>query len=471
MSTYNRVVAADETTNSLAPAVRARLATEMADDTSEVGASLSGTFVKYAPAPSGGDDQAAIQTVLDAASPGDTVMLHPGTYLVNLAAHPVTATYSCALAIPSGVRLVGAGMGATTIKLIANQTLGVSNTNGPAIIYNRTLTGGDEDIWIQDLTVDGNGANQTLLQNGIIFVRTRGGGCTRVRVKNVKGTTNFPPNETMHFDTQLGMDTSYTDCEAVGTAGTQGSGFSCNRATLVRYTGCTARGMSAGMGFTNWASQLVSHVNCYAYENYSNGFNSEEGQDVSYTGCHAGGEIAAGGDYYVAGTSLGNTGSGFAINGTKNAVLTSCVSRKNQTGISLVEGTNGAAGRINTCVFNDNTTSGVNANTAATLLRWFIDASTVCEGNTVAAYSLPTGYNTGPGAQISTAPTVPATTVSLVNPYPFRVSVYILTGQPTSLLRVNGADLNTSTEHIILDPGMDIAFWYSTAPTWIWFAL
>jgi len=44
VSTYNRVVAADETA-SLAPAVRARLATEMADPASDVGASLSGTFV------------------------------------------------------------------------------------------------------------------------------------------------------------------------------------------------------------------------------------------------------------------------------------------------------------------------------------------------------------------------------------------------------------------------------------------
>ena len=43
MSTYNRVVAADENA-SLAPTVRARLATEMADGTSEVGAYLSDTF-------------------------------------------------------------------------------------------------------------------------------------------------------------------------------------------------------------------------------------------------------------------------------------------------------------------------------------------------------------------------------------------------------------------------------------------
>jgi len=44
VSTYNRVVAADSSA-SLAPTVRARLATEMADPTSEVGAYLSGTFM------------------------------------------------------------------------------------------------------------------------------------------------------------------------------------------------------------------------------------------------------------------------------------------------------------------------------------------------------------------------------------------------------------------------------------------
>jgi len=43
VSTYNRVVAADSSA-SLAPTVRARLATEMADPTSDVGASLSNTF-------------------------------------------------------------------------------------------------------------------------------------------------------------------------------------------------------------------------------------------------------------------------------------------------------------------------------------------------------------------------------------------------------------------------------------------
>ena len=66
MSTYNRVVAADETA-SLAPAIRARLATEMADPTSEVGASLSDTFVEHLGQSSGTDDTTTIQAALTSA--------------------------------------------------------------------------------------------------------------------------------------------------------------------------------------------------------------------------------------------------------------------------------------------------------------------------------------------------------------------------------------------------------------------
>ena len=56
MSTYNRVVAADETA-SLAPTVRARLATEMADPTSEVGAAGAATFATLNASNSFNDEQ------------------------------------------------------------------------------------------------------------------------------------------------------------------------------------------------------------------------------------------------------------------------------------------------------------------------------------------------------------------------------------------------------------------------------
>ena len=68
MSTYNRVVAADSSA-SLAPTVRARLATEMADPTSEVGTALASTF---APRPSWATSNGAYDVTLDAYN------LHPG---------------------------------------------------------------------------------------------------------------------------------------------------------------------------------------------------------------------------------------------------------------------------------------------------------------------------------------------------------------------------------------------------------
>ena len=74
MSTYNRVVAADETA-SLAPTVRARLATEMADPATEVGASLSGTFARGSQLPSGRRRVAFI---------GDSITAGGGTYSATI---------------------------------------------------------------------------------------------------------------------------------------------------------------------------------------------------------------------------------------------------------------------------------------------------------------------------------------------------------------------------------------------------
>ena len=97
MSTYNRVVAADETTNSLAPAVRARLATEMADPTSEVGGvvviqgALAFNVKDYGATGDGTtDDTTAIQATLDACNTagGGVVFLPRGTYKCTATLNP-----------------------------------------------------------------------------------------------------------------------------------------------------------------------------------------------------------------------------------------------------------------------------------------------------------------------------------------------------------------------------------------------
>lgn len=421
------------------------------------------------------DARAVIQAMLDAANPGDVVSLPPGSFLLTLAEVAGFAGYYAGLTIPSGVTLAGSGQSATTLTLAANQTPSMAAGDGVSIIYNADLDGsGDVGVEVRDLTIDGNAANQgTATHNGISWVRTRGARCRRVTVKNVRGQGNAPPDESFHFDTQLGLDTGYLDCTALGDAGSTASGFSANNATAVRYHGCDAYGMTEGMGFTHHECEIVSYLGCHAYLNGDNGFNSEESQGVSYTACHAGGEVASGSSPWplAAGTSLGNTASGFVVNGTRNALLTSCTARKNATGLSIVEGTAGASGRLLGCAITDNTTAGVSCSTAATLLRWQVDNSSIVDNNNGGAteYNLPTGWTAGPGNELTT-PAIPASGVAYANPYPFAVTVYITAPGTIALLRVNGADIDTGAKSLRLLPGMTVTIFYSAAPSWLWFA-
>ena len=109
MSTFNRVVAAHETTSSLPAAVRARLATEMADPTSDVGASLSGMFMSSVILAGAGidstgttDSTSALQSLITA-NPGTTLFLPAGTYLTT--GLTMAATDTALLANPGSVTL------------------------------------------------------------------------------------------------------------------------------------------------------------------------------------------------------------------------------------------------------------------------------------------------------------------------------------------------------------------------------
>lgn len=433
---------------------------------------LAGATLHSQAATDGTDARATLAAELaTAATFGVDLLLPQGEVSVSMAAVTGFPGYYAGLVVPAGVTLRGRGRGGSVIKLLPSQPYNNSTGDGASVIYNETLSGGDENITLRDFTVDGNAANQTGDHNGITLVRTRGARLTRVQVKNVRGTGNVPPGETFHFDTQLGIDTTYTDCDALADSGVQtASGFSANNATGVSYTGCTARGMADGMGFTHYECEQVSHSGCRAYSCGSNGFNSEESRDVAFTACHAGGEIATGTTPFpsAAGTSLGNTGSGFVIVGSQNVMLSGCTARRNGGGgLTLVEGTAGASGRVAACAFTENVL-GVSAATAATLLRWLFGAETIVSGNTTAQWDLPGGYQGGPGVQIAPTPAQGGDGVAVPNPYPWRVSVYIVSGTP-GLLRVNDADIQVDTRHIILDPGMTIKVWGTY--TWLWFAL
>lgn len=420
----------------------------------------------------GSDARATLATeIANCVTNGLDLILPAGTISVSLGAVSGFAGYYAGIVVPSGIRIRGRGRGLTTIKLMDAQTHGIDLGDAVSVVYNKTLSGGDESITIEDLTVDGNAANQTHLHNGITLIRTRGCRLSRVRVKNVRGVGNTPPNETFHFDTQLGTDTTFTDCDAVSDPGVQtASGFSANNATGVHYAGCIARGMKDSMGFTLYQCEEVSYTGCRSYKSGSNGFNAEESRDVTYSSCHSGGEVATGTTPYpdTAGTSLGD-GRGFVINGTRNTLLVGCTARKSVgAGLTIVEGANGASGRVVGCSFTENE-RGVSCANMPTLARWFIDYSTKVDSNTTTNYDFPIGYNDGPGHQLAT-PAVPASSVAYTNPYPFRCSVYLVGGTLT-LFQINGTGIDNATKQVVLDPGMTVQMWYSSAPTWVWYGL
>lgn len=251
------------------------------------------------------DDTAAIQAAIDAASDagGGAVFVPSGTYLVSIAKHPDTAAVATALVLKSNVWLRGAGSGATEVKLgvVPNvvptgcnvswqlQIVSVSNpyTSGPT----------NTNIRVTDLTINGNAANQTfvapLAGHALFYGRVRGAWVERVVSKNFYGLSSGPPSETMHFEANNSTDVHYTDCEAyVDDGGDTATGFSANQSTGVSYTGCIARGMTFGMGFTNYQCALIRYANCGAYQNEFAGFNTEISEHISYVGCQSGGRGA-----------------------------------------------------------------------------------------------------------------------------------------------------------------------------------
>src|SRR5262249_37345371 len=156
----------------------------------------------------------------------------PGTYMVSTARRQggLSAPWSMAAAIMIGSRtkLLGAGRDASTIKLLANQPGTVALGANPASIIT-PWTVQQEQITIEDLTVDGNAAGQSDQINGIYMWRCRGVTLSRVRVRDCRGiNTNGGATETNCFYSAESADHCYIACEAINIAGAPVSdGFYC----------------------------------------------------------------------------------------------------------------------------------------------------------------------------------------------------------------------------------------------------
>lgn len=71
---------------------------------------------------------------------------------------------------------------------------------------------------------------------------------------------------------------------------------------------------------------------------------------------------------------------------------------------------------------------------------------------------------------INTPPAVPATTVALVNPFPFRVAIHI-TGGTVSAIAIAGTATGLTAGTFLLNPGFSITLTYTAAPSWVWLGL
>ena len=417
----------------------------------------------------GAADTTAIQAALDSArtAGGGHVYLAAGTFYVNIGAHPVTAGYACALTIGSNTTFRGAGRGATVVKLVAAQTRGNDVSGNNAMVLNRTLTGGDVSIEVQDVTFDGNAVNQTHTHAGINMLRVRSVNLTRVRVKNCRGTALSAPNETFMVDFALSTDVVHTDCDCLtDDGGSTATGFSANSSSNVEWKGCIAYGMSVAHGFTHNTCRNLRYVNCHSFLNATYGFNSESSIDVLFSNCIAGGKSTLAATHaYASGTTLGNTDRGFTINGTTQVVIAGCLSRWNARGIDF---TNSSSGHVIGGAYTDNTAYGISFGDTASATAVRISGAPLSANNPTKNVAVPGGIaGFAPPCNV-TAPSIPATTVALTNPYPFAATVY-LTGGTVSAVAVAGTATGLTAGTFRVPANATITLTYTVAPTWTWF--
>lgn len=104
------------------------------------------------------DDAAAINAALSAANTagGGIVALPAGTYIIG-----------ASLTIYSKVKLIGAGIEATIIKLKNASNVDMLVSSGFAGLTGGNTTGGIYNFSIEDMTIDGNKTNQTAASSGI----------------------------------------------------------------------------------------------------------------------------------------------------------------------------------------------------------------------------------------------------------------------------------------------------------------
>lgn len=411
------------------------------------------------------DDGPALRAALSAiqSAGGGMLYLPAGTYYCSTASNPEDSNYPACGFIPGNTLIRGEGSGKTVIRLANN-----SPDRSRVLINWHIATGGDEQIRLEDLTLDGNAPNQTMTAGtagyGFTLMRTRNVYCSRVKFVGVYGTTNSGGGEGFHATFDLSTNGVFEACECSGGTNTA-TGFSANQSTNIVYVACIGRNMGAGHGFTIYDCAGVRYDNCIAYQNGTAGFNAENSVDVRYTACRSGGAIVDNGSWpYSAGQLIGNTGNGFTINNTVNVTLSGCLSNRNgSNGLQILSVASGA-GVIQVIggEFSNNGVDGISGG-FSDVLRVY--NGTVMVGNTTSPMRSASIDHGTTGSM--TAAAIPASGTALANPYSIPCAVTISGGTVTAIA-INGVTVAGTSGTFYLQPGNTITLTYSVAPTWTW---
>ena len=431
------------------------------------------------------DDRAAIQAALDAVrtAGGGVVYLPAGTYLLNTCpVHPVDATINSSLVISAHTALRGDSSGATILKFgaaVGNQARMITN-------YNRLSPGGDTDMVIERVTLDGNAGAQPGTVDAMVganFRYARRVAYRTVVARDFYGTTsggngpNGTPGEGAMLSTNFCTDVTYTDCTVYDSGVNKtASGISNNSGTGIEVKGCKGFNLKYSRPFTHWHCSVAQYVDCHGYlqQNTAVGgeaFNSEFSAYVTYTNCLAGGGSSdQTGFPFGASTSLGNASSGFRVdNAIGRHVWNGCTSSgSTQSGLVMTNGGSGLIYQIIGGLWTGNAQFGIDLDSAGGPLTRFT-GHVYCTGNTTGQLRYDGTHTTSVFSGL-TAPTVPGSGVSFSNPFPFAVNVKLSGGTMTNTT-IDGVSVATTTPGypLYLPPGRAMVLTYSVAPTWSWY--
>lgn len=422
------------------------------------------------------DDGPALRRALEALRKqgGGILYLSSGIYQCGVQPIPTDTKRAACGWIPSNSRLVGDGSGSTVIRLAPespNQALILCNFNQGGAL--------DKNISVEHLTVDGNAGQQNKHikvdgHKGLVFTHVTGITVRDVLFRNVFGLSSGSagpggtPAEGFHTDCVGCSEILYESCQVQSDRNLPAaSGFSLNGSARAVYRDSTASGLQFGQGFTHWRTMDVVYEACRAYNCLQDGFHSEYASSITYVACTSGKNWLA---PYSPGSSAQTTPGnriGFHIYSGKDILIAHCIGRGNVFHGARIELTDRI--RIVGGAFTGNAQYGIRLDEAQTVSQAVIEGMIDLTDNDIAPiwYANQVTQYRGP----LKAPTLPASGVPLVNPFPFEITVYVGGGNVSRVL-VEGNPTGVSSGAFRLRPaGGRITLFYSSPPSWSWFSV